>query len=391
MKIKFNLINGGTCTRLKLFGEDIRKLLISNNWVETYIQQADYIFINSCSFLKSKEDYFVQLIKDSYEIKNNKQKIVVFGCLPSTNPLRIKNIDLEAILFSRKIEDIVSFFKLKDNIRTPSTIVDNDLNFSQRLIQIVNRLFLRDSTIDFRLMKKNVYHLKISEGCSGRCSYCSEKFTTRLKSRKISELRESFKIGMAAGFKLFSLNSDDSSSFGKDNNESISELLSNLISFSGDFKIALSEFNPQGLSYKNIVRILSSDKISYITIPIQSGSQEILSRMRRPYQINMVLTRIKEIIKLNPKLKINTHLIVGFPGETSKDFNKTLDIVKSGLFDRIKVFKYSDRPGTEASNFSNKIDERTKIIRAKKLQKSILINSFKKLDFANFLLNLNQI
>ena len=287
--MKFSMINQGTCTRLKLFGEDIRKLLINNQWREVDSKQADFIFINSCSFLKSKEDYFVKLIHENNNLKNKNQKIVVFGCLPSTNPARIRNINRDCILFSRKIEEVISFFNLNTTKINLSTVIDSELNFFQRIIALFNRFILKDITVDFRLMKKNVFHIKISEGCLGKCSYCSERFTTLFKSRSVAEITNSFSEGLAKGFKLFALNSDDSSSFGRDNDESITKLLNKLVSLPGNFKIAISEFNPQGLFDKSIIGVLSSEKISYITLPIQSGSQKILNKMRRPYKIVEVL------------------------------------------------------------------------------------------------------
>ena len=389
--MKFCIFNEGTCTRLRLFGEDIRKLLLNNFWEESLFEDSDYILINSCSFLKSKEDYFVKIISGKNQLKNSNQKILVFGCLPATNPQRIRNIDNSIIFFCRDIEEIKSFFNLKNRAISPSSITDNKLSFSQKLIWQFNNYFLRDINVDYRLMKKNVYHLKISEGCLGRCSYCSEKLTTKFRSRKIKEIVESFKEGLSLGFKIFALNSDDCSSFGKDNRETIYSLIENLLKIEGEFKIAITEFNPQGLLNSKIFKLMASDKIGYITVPIQSGSQRILNRMRRCYQIHSIISRIKKIRKINPYLKINTHLIAGFPGETEEDFRKTLNLVKEGIFDRIKVFKYSDRLGTESSQFDNKVPDNVKIEREKILYRSILLDSIRKRSLANLFLNLGKI
>jgi len=389
--MKFYMFNEGTCTRLKLFGEDIRRLLLNNSWLESALEDSDYILINSCSFLKSKEDHFIKIINEKEKLTYNKQKILVFGCLPATNPQRIKKISKSIILFCRNIEEIRSFFNLKNTDLSPSSITNNKLSFSQRLIWQFNKFVLNDINVDYRLMKKNVYHLKISEGCLGRCSYCSERFTTKFRSRKIRDIIESFKKGLSLNFKIFALNSDDCSSFGRDNKEDIYSLLNQLLKIDGEFKIAVTEFNPRGLFDTRIFDLLSSDKICYITIPIQSGSQRILNRMRRPYQIKEVVSRIKKIKKINPFLKTNTHLIVGFPGENEEDFRRTLDLVKNGIFDRIKVFRYSDRPGTEANKFKNKIPDNVKIKREKILRAMILLDSIKKRSIANFLLNIEKI
>lgn len=77
--------------------------------------------------------------------------------------------------------------------------------------------------------------------------------------------------------------------------------------------------------------------------------------MKRPYKIDDVINNVKKIKKNNKNIKINTHVIVGFPGETEEDFNKTLEVIKLGLFDRVKVFMYNDRPNTLASSMNNKV------------------------------------
>lgn len=380
-----------TCTRVKLFGEDLKKLFISNGWKESSFSDADCLLINSCSFLKSREDYFIREIEKMVRDCKSNQKIVVFGCLPATNPKRILALNQNIVLFSRNMGELISYFGFKNKKFSLSTITNADLTYMQKLISWINKLFLNDPNITLRLMKKNVFHVRISSGCKGKCSYCSERFTTIFKSRRIFEVVDSFNEGLHKGFNVFAINSDDSSCFGLDNGENIAQLLSKLVSFNGKYKIAVSEFNPQGLFMGNIYSALSSEKICYITIPVQSGSQKILNKMRRPYNLNSVIEKVSEIKKNNPNLKINTHLIVGFPGESETDFQKTLSIVKSGLFDRIKVFKYSDRPNTDASKFSNKVSEKIKIKRAKILQRAIILDAIKKRDFVNFLLNLKQI
>jgi MiaB/RimO family radical SAM methylthiotransferase len=383
--MNFYIINKRTCTRVKLFGEDLRKLLIVNGWKQVSLRQAEWIFINSCSFLKSQENYFISLIKQVYGGKSQNQKIIVFGCLPKTNSEAIKRIS--SLLFSRNLKEIQNYFKLKKYKIEPEFVTDADLNFSRKIIYWFNKLFLKNVQIAHRLMKRDIFHIRISSGCMGKCSYCSERFTTVLSSRTTMEIITSFKKGLSLGFKHFALNSDDSSSFGKDKGENIYNLLGKLIKLPEDFDIAISEFNPKGLFDRRLITLLSSSKISYITIPIQSASSRILKLMRRPYQISRVIKKIEVIRKNNSKLKINTHIIVGFPGETLRDFEKTKELVKKGLFDRIKVFKYSDRPSTEASLMAGKISEEEKKKRAGVLNRLIIRDSIKKRSISNLILN----
>lgn len=389
--MNFYLYNQGTCTRLKLVGEELKELLIKNGWQNVSKDQSEIIFINSCSFLKTKEDEFLKLISKINSVKKENQKIAVFGCLPAVSAKKITDISANILLFNRNLKGVSDYFNLKSKLITINFTNNDKLKFRQKLILKINDIFLKDDGIKFRLKKDQIYHLKISDGCRGNCSYCSEKFTTEFKSRKIAQILESFKKGLAAGYKLFALNSDDTSTFGWDNGENVYQLLEKMISIRGDFKIAISEFNPRGLFDPRIKKILQSDKIIYITIPIQSGSQKILNLMRRPYQIDDVKRKILEIKKNNKKLKINTHIIVGFPGETENDFRQTLNLFDWRIIDRVKIFAYSDRPGTEASKMSKKVSAKDVKIRVSRLQRKILMANMAQLSLSNWLLNLKTL
>lgn len=386
----FYMINEGVCTRVKLYGEDVRKTLLINNWNEETINKAEYIFINTCSFLKIKEDYFLNLIKKINNELLTHQKIVIIGCLPAVNQKAILNINKNIILFGRQTNEIRNYFKLTKKIKYLSTILDEKLDNKKKIIYFIDKYFLHSNHIAFRLKRNKICHIQISTGCLGKCTYCSEKFITKLKSRKIEDILDAVKDGLKRGYQLFSLNADDVSAYGEDNNESIDSLLENILKLKGDFYICIPEFNPRGLSHK-VIELLSNKKVLYITIPIQSGSNKILKAMKRPYNIKSVINNIKTLKVKNMKLKINTHIIVGFPGETEEDFKETLKVIKKGYFDRLKIFEYSDRPGTEASILKNKISKEVQIKRKKILRRQIIINSIKKLSLVDLILNLEII
>lgn len=386
--MKFHLINSGTCTRLKLVGEELRELLIKNRWQETKsLAEAEIVFINSCSFLKSKENEFLSLIEQTKKNINLNTKLSVFGCLPTVARKKILLIDPKILMFNRNLTEIAGTFGLERKIISVNFTSNDKLSWYETLILIINRLFLRDDGIKYRLQRDQIYHLKISDGCRGRCTYCSEKFTTAHKSRRISDVVSSFEKGLRAGYKLFALNSDDTSAFGLDNGESLFDLLQKLLSYQGDYKIAVSEFNPSGISDNKSISILSHEKIIYITIPIQSGSQKVLDGMKRPYKIKEVIEKVKELRRKNPKLKINTHIIIGFPGESEEDFQLTLSILRENIFDRVKIFRYSDRPGTEASKMIRKVRAKEIVRRANIVKRTVLLRNFLTFSISNLLLN----
>lgn len=391
MSKKFYMYNNGTCTRVKLYGVDVNNLFLVNGYEETDKEEdADYVIINTCSFLKSKEEYFYRFIKDVDNRLNDKQRIVVIGCLPSIIRDELLDINDKMLLFGRDLSEVKKHFKFKKDILTRATSVSDKLNFSKNLLYQFNRFILHSKHIEYRLKREKVCYLQISSGCRGRCTYCSEKFTTRLKSRPLSDILEAINDGISRGYSLFGLNSDDASAYGKDIGSSLEELLTEVVKIKGNIYFSIPEFNPNGLSDK-VIDCLKDKKFLYITVPMQSGSQRILDLMERPYKIEDVIKRIKRVKKNNKKLKINTHVIVGFPGETEEDFLKTKEILSSGLFDRVKVFMYNERPNTKAALMDGKVPESVKVRRRNELLEVMKKQNIKHFSMTNLILNREQL
>lgn len=113
--------------------------------------------------------------------------------------------------------------------------------------------------------------------------------------------------------------------------------------------------------------------------------------MERPYQIDEVVQKIKKLKKDNKKLKINTHVIVGFPGETEEDFNKTKEVLSKCQFDRVKVFMYNERPNTKAILLDNKVSEEIKLKRRNEILKLMKKQNIKHFSITNLILNKEQL
>ena len=391
--MRFLIYNTGTCTRVKLYGEDVRNLCLLNGWEETKeFEKADYIFINTCSFLKSKSDYFLSRVRECHSNIHEGQTLVIVGCLGGTNSHEIKEINPDILIFKRDLSEIQEAFHFSLIPKSVATNVSEKLPPQKKALQLFNQNILKSKHIDFRLKKDNVCYIQIATGCLGKCSYCSEKFITKLKSRPLDEILEAVQDGIQRGFTLFSLSSDDASAYGKDIGTSLDELLSALCKIKEDIYFIIPEFNPQGLT-DSVLESLKDPKFLYITVPVQSGSQKILNKMKRPYRIASVLKKIQAIKKNNPDIMINTHVIVGFPSETNEEFNMTIKLIRTGLFDRVKVFVYSDRPGTEASAYPDcyKISDKEKQKRRQKILNEVRICNLKKGSLTNLILNLDQI
>ena len=254
--MKIFVANEGTCTRVKLYGMDVINLFEINGWeITKNKEEANYIAINTCSFLNSKADYFLHKTKKYYEEKTKKQKLMIIGCLGGTNKEDILKIGKDIIIFKRDLLEIKDYFKFTKIPDTKSTSVEDKLPFKKQLIYLFNKFILKSKHIEYRLKRNKVCYLQISTGCQGKCSYCSEKFITKLKSRTPDEIMEAIQDGIKRGYKLFGLNSDDASAYGKDLGISLADLLKRIVKIKEDINFSIPEFNPQGLT-DDVVELL---------------------------------------------------------------------------------------------------------------------------------------
>ena len=389
--MKVYIENNNTCTRVKLYGMDVINLFKCNNCeIVKNKNNADYIVINTCSFLNSKAKYFLDKVKKLYEEKCENQKVIIIGCLGGSNKDDVLNISKDIIIFKRDINEIKEYFKFKNIPKTKSSSVSDKLSIKKEMLYLFNKFILRSKHIEYRLKRNKVCYLQISSGCMGKCSYCSEKYITKLKSRSIDDIIDAIYDGISRGYRLFGLNSDDASCYGKDIGSSLEDLLNRVVDIDEDIYFSIPEFNPQGLTDR-VVELLKDKKFLYITCPIQSGSNKILKSMKRPYTIEYALKQLSRVKENNKNIMINTHVIVGFPGETEKEFNKTLEVLESGLFDRVKVFMYNERPNTEAVKLKNKVSDEEKLIRKEKVLDVVRKSNIKKKSLTNLILNKEQL
>ena len=187
--MKFYIYNDNICTRVKLFGNDVKELLKNNKWeITDDINEANYIVLNTCSFLESKSSFFLKKLKNIYDKKDKKQKIILIGCLGATHENDVLNIGKDIIIFKRDLNDIKDYFNFKNGISVKSTNVEDNLSNSKKLLYYFNKYILHSKHIEYRLKRNKVCYLQISSGCRGNCTYCSEKFITKLKSRSLDEI-----------------------------------------------------------------------------------------------------------------------------------------------------------------------------------------------------------
>jgi len=211
----------------------------------------------------------------------------------------------------------------------------------------------------------------IIQGCNNFCSYCIVPHVRgRERSRNLNDIVKEVKNIVEDGIKEITLLGQNVNSYGNDldNNVNFAMLLSKLNKIEGLKRIRFMTSHPKDLDLEVIKTIKNNNKIcEHFHLPVQSGSTKILKKMNRGYTrdeyielVNMIRNEIN-----NPS--ITTDFIVGFPGETEKDFEKTIDLVKKLRFDMAFTFSYSPRENTRAAKMNDQIDEEVKDTRLKKL------------------------
>ncbi|MEE9542321.1 MAG: tRNA (N6-isopentenyl adenosine(37)-C2)-methylthiotransferase MiaB [Thermodesulfobacteriota bacterium] len=215
----------------------------------------------------------------------------------------------------------------------------------------------------------------IMRGCDNYCAYCIVPFTRGPEvSRKSSDIIAEIEGLSASGVREVTLLGQNVNSYGNNSNGkslgiAFVELLKQVSAIDGIERVRFVTSHPKDISPELIRLFGSLDALAdHIHLPVQSGSDSVLERMGRGYGTSEYLKTIDELRKQNPEISITSDIIVGFPGESDSDFQKTIDFIERIRFDNIFSFKYSPRPGTRAAEFDGHLPEAVKSTRLASLQ-----------------------
>ncbi|MHA1190778.1 MAG: radical SAM protein [Promethearchaeota archaeon] len=355
--------------------------------------EADYIIINSCGLTEHHTYKCLNLYKKYNSLKKEKAKIILYGCLVKIKPELIESLDVYSIhfdneekfdkIFYRKIkfEDIKPYCdsKVKQGLLDDKNPFYRTKIFPFLLSGLIMPLF-RKVRSNYKKNIENVSYenkifLEISRGCTGNCSYCVIKRARgKICSRKIEDLIEDIKKMYDPSKKLF-LVANDCGCYGLDIKTNLIELLYEINKKFPNLMIELNYLNPQWLEKKpdEYIKLFKDVKIDFVVIPMQSGSDKIVKNMNRHYNVKNVIKIVDKIKKVSPKIFIYSHFIIGYPGENTIDFLKSL--IYAMHFDFPIGFEYSNHEGTASASLSNH-----------KSSLTITIRYFLYLVFLNFFL-----
>ena len=389
------LFNTG-CIRRALDSTKIYSYLIENDWTFTNnISAAEMVIVSTCGAVNKTEELSLIALENIAKKKSPSAKLIITGCLPKIDPEKIQaipNLDDFEFIPTRSLDKLdlaldatVPFADIPD-----ANLVTNEIGLLDYILAYrffrhsfflslykrmsTNRFFLKSAlalTDGLNAVKSKVglaerqkvvpyYNIRIAEGCAFACTYCSIRFATgRLKSKPIDQIVAEFKAGLAQGHKLFQLVCEDTGSYGLDIGTTMPALLQRLLEIKGDYQLILIDFGGYWLVkyFDDLLPLFETnpDKIRELYVSLQSGSDEILKAMKRPERSEPVQTKLKILKEKLPNLILRTTVIIGFPGETEEDFQKTVTAVQAIDFSVVELNKYEDRPGTASSKMENKI------------------------------------
>ncbi|MEK9619382.1 MAG: tRNA (N(6)-L-threonylcarbamoyladenosine(37)-C(2))-methylthiotransferase MtaB [Flavobacteriales bacterium] len=330
---------------------------------------ADIYVINTCSVTDQADKKCRNIVRKALKYNPN-AFIVVIGCYAQLKPEEISRIEgVDLVLGAQEKFNISNY--LKDTKKKKNTI------FLNQPIKNVKTFYPGYSVGD-----RTRSFFKVQDGCNYFCSFCTIPLA-RGKSRSgtISQTIEKAKEIEKSEVKEVVLTGINLGDFGYKTKENFYQLINKLEELDGISRFRISSIEPDLLSEEIIEFVNSSNKfVPHFHIPLQSGSNLLLKKMRRRYDTDLYSSRIKLIKELMPHACIGVDVIVGFPGETEEEFNKTIDYIKSLPVSYLHVFTYSERANTNAP----KLNEIVPIEVRRKRSKQLRILSLKlKLRFYN--------
>ncbi|MBE6691771.1 MAG: 30S ribosomal protein S12 methylthiotransferase RimO [Ruminococcaceae bacterium] len=315
---------------------------------------ADVVVINTCAFIESAKNEAIDNILDIAWLKKNRslKGIVVTGCLPQRYKEEfLKELpEVNCILGTGSIDDICEAVEVAYKGGTFSSFKDvNEAPLGgERVI----------TTPDY------FAYVQIAEGCDNRCTYCViPDIRGKFRSRNMSDIVEEVENLASMGIKEICLVAQDTTRYGEDiyGTYALDSLISELSTIEGIEWIRVLYCYPDRITDGLIAEFKNNDKLlKYIDMPIQHINDDILKNMNRRDTTESIKNVIAKLRSEVPEIVIRSTVIVGFPGETEKQFNELRKFVKETKFERLGVFEYSREEGTPAYDMPKQVSKSTK-------------------------------
>ena len=346
----------------------ISRSLIDMGFVKIdFNENPDIYLINTCSVTENSDKKAIRLIKKITK-NNSKAKVVVTGCYAQLKPKEI--IDIPGVSLVVGMENKFDIGNILDEDMPSSSVMNTKINNVDNF------------QITYSVNERTRAFVKIQDGCDYLCTYCTiPKARGNSRSLNIEDTIKHIEYIVKKGAKEIILSGINVGDFGINNNENLAMLLQEIENIDKLERYRISSIEPNLISDEILdIMSVSNKALPHFHIPMQSGSDKILSKMKRRYNKKQYKEIIEKVLNKIPNVSIGVDVIVGFPGENDQDFLETYSFIKSLDVAYLHVFKFSERLNTEAVDISDKILEDVKNDRRKKL---VTLSNYKKELFIN--------
>ena len=320
---------------------------------------ADVFIINTCTVTNTGDKKSRQVIRRAIR-KNPDAVVCVTGCYAQTSPAEIMAIPgVDIVVGTQDRHKLISYIEDYKQSRQPINGVGNIMK--NRKYEELEVPYFTDRTRA---------SLKIQEGCNNFCTFCIIPWARGLmRSRDPEQVVSQATTLVNSGYKEIVLTGIHTGGYGEDLKDyNLAQLLRDLEQVENLERIRISSIEASQLTDEVIDVIDKSTKVvRHLHIPLQSGSDTVLKRMRRKYTMAHFSERLQKLHKALPGLAVTSDVIVGFPGETEEEFQETYDFIVKNQFSELHVFPYSMRTGTPAARMTDQIDEEVKNERVHRL------------------------
>ena len=326
--------------------DKMKDIFLSHNINQTDdFQTADYVVLNTCHIReKATEKTFSDLGRIHKKGKDN-QKVIVAGCVAQAEGELIQKrapyVDL--VIGPQSIQSLNKFLDKNNLPKTSITEFD------------VNEKFDTLNHIKTHTSSKSAF-ITIQEGCDKFCHFCVVPYTRGSEySRTVKEISDEVKSLIDQGVVEFTLLGQNVNAYhGLDNqgqSNNLASLINSISLIDGVERITYSTSHPVNMTDDLISLHGENSKLMpFLHLPVQSGSDKVLKLMNRKHTRDYYFEIIEKVRKVKPDIALSSDFIIGFPGETDKDFEDTMDLIKRVKYMNSYSFKYSPRPGTPAAN-----------------------------------------
>ena len=329
--------------------------------VEVNDDVSDICVINTCTVTNMSDRKSRQILRKVKE-KNQDAIIAAVGCYAQVAKDDLQKMpEIDIVLGNEEKANIVKYVE---------EFISNRNNKIVEIEDIASKKEFEDMG-QITYTEKTRAVIKVQDGCNQFCSYCIIPYARgRVRSRKMDSIIQEITQIAQKGIKEVVITGIHVASYGRDfgNENGLIELLEKINEIDGIHRIRLGSLEPKIITEEFMQRLIKLEKMCHhFHLSLQSGCDETLKRMNRRYTIEEFKEIVNRLRKNYEDVILTTDIIVGFPGETEEEFNKTYEFLKDIKFYKMHVFKYSPRKGTKAAKMPKQIDGKQKEMRSKKL------------------------